>query len=122
MDDSLLYRLIAEDAWAAAADGPLPLGDADRRDGYVHLSFRSQVEETARRHYADAHALLALEIDPMAVAADLRIEFAPSRGERFPHLYAPLQRRHVVAVRPMRRDADGMWRFDRGLDSRKDIR
>jgi len=121
MDDLRLYRLIVEDAWKALSDGPLPLGDADKRDGYVHLSFQCQVEETARRHYAHASALLALEIDRMAIAADLRIEFAPSRGEKFPHLYAPLLRRHVVAVCRLRRDAAGLWRFDRGFEGGSEI-
>src|SRR5690606_28686416 len=58
------------------------------------------------RHFPDAGELVLLELDPAAVAGDLRWEESRP-GERFPHLYRPLRPGDVVAVHRWRRAADG---------------
>ena len=59
------------------------------REGFVHLSFASQIRGTLIAHFATARQLLLLEIDPEAVEADLRLERSRG-GALFPHLYGPL--------------------------------
>ncbi|MEV0729237.1 DUF952 domain-containing protein [Polymorphospora sp. NPDC050346] len=86
----MIYKLLAAAEWAEArARGSYPGSAVDRRDGYVHLSGRDQVVETAARHFAGQRGLVLLTVDPGRLGADLRWE--PSRGGAlFPHLYAPL--------------------------------
>ena len=57
--------------------------------GFIHCSWRDQVEPTYSRFYADADEVLLLEIDPALVNAPLRADAIPT-GELFPHLYGPL--------------------------------
>ena len=103
-----VYRLASPEEWRAAEmSGVVPLREIDRRDGYVHLSTRAQVIETANLHFADAQDLLALEIPLEAVADEVRFEMAPKRGEAFPHLYGALRRDHVRRVLRMERSGDG---------------
>ena len=103
-----IYRLASLAEWRAAeTSGVVPLRDIDMRDGYVHLSTRAQVIETANLHFADAQDLLALEIPLEAVAGEVRFELAPKRGEAFPHLYGALRRDHVRRVLRMERSDDG---------------
>jgi uncharacterized protein (DUF952 family) len=87
-----VYRLIAHADWLAAkalgGGADLPWSDDDRRDGFLHLSARDQVVETARRHYADVSDLWVLELDAAALGERLRWE--PSRGGAlFPHCHGP---------------------------------
>ena len=63
--------------------------------GFIHCSWREQVEATYQRFYADASEVLLLEIDPESIDAPLRADAIPT-GELFPHLYGPL---NVAAVR-----------------------
>ncbi|MEV0609319.1 DUF952 domain-containing protein [Polymorphospora rubra] len=86
----MIYKLLAAAEWAQArARGSYAGSAVDRRDGYVHLSGREQVVETAARHFAGQRGLVLLTVDPGRLGADLRWE--PSRGGAlFPHLYAPL--------------------------------
>lgn len=92
-----VYRLATKAEWTATEEtGLAPTREIDKRDGYIHLSTRTQVIETANIHFAGAHDLLALEIALTAIADQVKFELAPRRGERFPHLYGALRREHVT--------------------------
>lgn len=107
-DPECVYRLASAAEWGeATSSGAVPLRDIDRRDGYVHLSTREQVLETARLHFAGADDLLALEIPLAPMAGQVKFEIAPKRGEAFPHLYGELRREHVRAVIALLRDGVG---------------
>lgn len=97
-----VYRLASATEWREAqGSGVVPKREIDLKDGYVHLSTRDQVLETARLHFAGADDLLALEIPLERIGAGVKFELAPKRGEAFPHLYRDLRREDVVAVIPV---------------------
>lgn len=94
-----VYRLATTAEWFAAREtGVMPTREIDKRDGYIHLSTRAQVLETARLHFAGVTDLLALEIPVSAIDTWLKFELAPKRGEEFPHLYGVLRDKHVRAA------------------------
>ena len=106
-----VYRLATAQEWAEAEKtGLVPLREIDERDGYVHLSTRAQVLETANIHFADARDLLALEIPLAEIAEAVKFELAPKRGEAFPHLYSVLRREHASRAIPLVKTPDG-FRF-----------
>ncbi|MHA7871878.1 MAG: DUF952 domain-containing protein [Hyphococcus sp.] len=108
---SFVYRIAARAEWAEAQQtGSVPLREIDQADGYVHLSTREQLLETARLHFPGARDLLALEIPVERIASNLRFELAPKRGEAFPHLYAPLDTNSVARVFALVSDGGG-FRF-----------
>jgi uncharacterized protein (DUF952 family) len=97
----VLYKLLPTTEWRAAeATGRFDGSGIDREDGYVHLSARDQVVETARLHFAGQSGLTLLTVDPEALGADLRWEVSRG-GARFPHLYAPLPVAAVVDARKL---------------------
>lgn len=101
-----LFHLTTPEAWAEAQrDGELvPAGFA--AEGFVHCSTRDQLAGTIERHFARLDSLVLLELDPEAVAIDLRWEESRP-GERFPHLYRPLRASDVLASWPWQRHPDG---------------
>ncbi|MEM9619873.1 MAG: DUF952 domain-containing protein [Pseudomonadota bacterium] len=103
-----VYRLAARAEWAEAQKtGRVPLREIDQEDGYVHLSTRNQLLETAKLHFAGARDLLALEIPLAGIESQVRFELAPKRGEEFPHLYAPLETTSVKRALALVRVDDG---------------
>ncbi len=106
-----VYRLATDAEWIATQErGVAPTRDIDERDGYIHLSTRAQVIDTANLHFAGVTDLWALEIPLAGVAGQVKFELAPKRGEKFPHLYGALRREHVArAVRIV--DGDDGFRF-----------
>lgn len=101
-----IFHLTTADQWAAAATaGELrPAGFAE--EGFVHCSTLEQLTGTIERHFAGVDELLVLELDPGALAADLRWEESHP-GEVFPHLYRPLRAGDVTAEHPWRRSPAG---------------
>jgi 1,4-dihydroxy-6-naphthoate synthase len=73
-------------------------------EGFVHLSYQGQLAGTLRAHFQGAGRLALLELDPLAVAGELRAE--PSRGgASFPHLYRALRRGDVLGAWPLEPEA-----------------
>ncbi|WP_406278180.1 DUF952 domain-containing protein [Embleya sp. NBC_00896] len=95
-EDEVIYKLVGTHEWASAvARGVFAGAGVDLEDGYVHLSTRRQVAETARRHFAGRDALTLVAVDTAALGSALRWE--PSRGgDLFPHVYGVLEPAAVV--------------------------
>jgi len=97
-----VYKLLAAREWAdARARGRFDGSAVDVRDGYIHLSARDQVVETAARHFAGATDLVLLTVDPLRLGDTLRWE-ASRGGALFPHVYGPLPLDAVTAVGALR--------------------
>ena len=110
----IAYKLVDRDVWVAARTAGTYGGSAvDRADGYIHMSTRAQLAETARRHYAGRDGLVLAAIDPAALGDALRWE--PSRGgDLFPHLYGPLPLSAARSEWLLRVSPDGEMVFDDG--------
>jgi uncharacterized protein (DUF952 family) len=108
-----IYHLVEPATWEAnpAADYSVASLAAE---GFTHCAFAPQVAPAANRFYADAPALLALQLDPGRLTSPLRVEPpspASTSGQQYPHVYGPLQRSAVVRVHVLRRDDGGRWVF-----------
>jgi uncharacterized protein (DUF952 family) len=108
-----IYHLVPLSIWNAAGDGPYRAASLDT-EGFIHCSNQDQVARIANLFYADQAELLALCIDTDRLAHAVRDEEVGT-GERFPHVYGPIEAEAVVAVIPLQRGADGRWTFDPGL-------
>ena len=108
---SLVYKIVSIAAWRAAeAAGVFAGAPVDLADGFIHFSTAAQVAETAAKHFAGQMDLLLVAIDGATLGDALKWE--PSRGGAlFPHLYAPLDPRAAVSVRPLPLGADGAHDF-----------
>ena len=85
-----VYRILRESEWLEmAASGVFHGADADRRDGYIHLSSRDQLAGTIATHFDGVRDLVVLEVDASAIASALRWERSRG-GDLFPHLYGAL--------------------------------
>ncbi len=103
----LVFKIVHAAEWRSAeAAGIYPGSAKDRQDGFLHFSTAEQLMGTLTRHYADAHDLVLVAVDPAALGAALTYE--PSRdGALFPHLYGPLLLSAVRWVQKIARGADG---------------
>ncbi len=97
-----VYKLLPAREWEQArARGRFEGSAVDVRDGYIHLSARDQVVETAARHFAEGTDLVLLSVDPVRLGEALRWE-ASRGGALFPHVYGPLPLDAVTAVNALR--------------------
>jgi uncharacterized protein (DUF952 family) len=109
--NALIYKIVARAAFEAAEKIGVFTGSADdHRDGYIHFSTAKQAEATAAKHFRGMDDLLILAVDTSALGAALKWE-ASRGGALFPHLYAPLDLRHVRWHKPLPLGRDGLHRF-----------
>ncbi|HVF33250.1 MAG TPA: DUF952 domain-containing protein [Acidimicrobiales bacterium] len=100
-----VFHLLHANAWSAqsATSGPIAV-DQFERHGFVHCCFREQLVEIATWWFDPGpdDELVALELDPLRLTAELRLEASPSRWH--PHLYGPIDAGAVRAAHPVPRD------------------
>jgi uncharacterized protein (DUF952 family) len=86
-----VFHLLHADAWEeqSGRGGPVAV-DQFERHGFVHCCFREQLVEIATWWFDPGpdDELVALELDPERLTAELRLEASPSRW--YPHLYGPI--------------------------------
>jgi uncharacterized protein (DUF952 family) len=117
-DGEHLYHLtLAEDWERAPADDyeTSTLGTALFEQGFIHCSFRRQVQQIADLVYRGRDDVLLLDIDPDRLVARVEMESVEPGGEAFPHIYGPLNRDAVVGSRRLSVHPDGRLDIDAGL-------
>lgn len=116
--DAVVFKICPRADWVRArALGLLAPSPDDARDGYVHLSRRSQLGGTLERHFRgrDDLVLLAVRIDRLPERA---MRWETSRGgELFPHLYDTLGVASVERVFDLPLDASGLHVLPEGLSA-----
>ncbi|MDB6452353.1 DUF952 domain-containing protein [Falsirhodobacter sp. 20TX0035] len=92
----LIYKIFRRPEWDAfRASGKTAGAPVDLADGYIHISTREQVAETAAKHFGAEADLVLVALDDAALGPALHWE--PSRGgQLFPHLYRDLTLDDVV--------------------------
>ena len=106
-----IYKIAPQALWREAEKaGRFTGAPVDHADGFIHFSTAGQVAETAAKHFAGQADLLLVAVDQDKLGQALKYE--PSRGGAlFPHLYGPLDLRHVAWARPLPLGPDGTHRF-----------
>ena len=109
--DRIIYKIATRDEWAEAeTKGRFDGAPVDLADGFIHFSTAAQVKETAAKHFAGKADLLLVAIDTEKLDGPLKWEVSRG-GALFPHLYAPLDPRAAISVRPLPLGADGAHDF-----------
>ena len=101
----LIFKIVPRAEWESES-GDYHGSAHDQADGFLHFSTAAQLPETLRRYYAGHDDLMLVVVDSKALGPALKWEYSSSRGEDFPHLYAPLSCDAMKWARPIARGAD----------------
>src|SRR5262249_54048650 len=104
----MIYHILARPVWEKRAE-PYRHASLDS-EGFIHCSYEHQVAWAANRFYRDRYDLVVLCIEPHRLSSPVRPE-DPGWGECSPHIYGPIDRKAIIAVRSLERGADGQWTF-----------
>jgi len=103
-----VLHLTTQAAWKAAQASGVYAPDSLSEVGFIHCSLADQLLCVANHYFRGRFDLLALNIDPRRLQAEVRWEMVDTTF--FPHIYGPLPTEAVVAVRPFLPDGDGVFR------------
>jgi uncharacterized protein (DUF952 family) len=104
----VIYHIAPAGDWEQAQRAGVYRAASLDAEGFIHLSTRAQVLWVAGRFYRGRPGLVLLAVDPARLAAELRYEESEP-GQRFPHLYGPLNLDAVAAAAPFPPGADGAF-------------
>ena len=113
-DAPRVFHLTTPEAWAEARRAGRLVPEGFAEEGFVHCSTLAQLVGTIERHLTGVDELAVLELDLDRLGRDLRWEESRP-GERYPHLYRPLEADDVVASHTWRRGPDGEVGLPEGL-------
>lgn len=102
----LIYHITTKQAWEAAQQAGSYTADTLTTEGFIHFSDENQVERTANRYYRGQPNLILLQVETDLLTETLRYEEGEP-GEKFPHLYGPLNLQAVTDVRELTPNPDG---------------
>jgi uncharacterized protein (DUF952 family) len=109
---TLIYHLAPAARWHAWPSGEGYLPAEYEADGFVHCTAGDDLMlRVANRFYRDAPGdFVLLEIAPARLTSELRWEASgDDLAPAFPHVYGPIDRAAIVAVRAVRRAPDGAF-------------
>ena len=105
----MIYHIAIKDEWEAASRTGTYWPSQPPQSLFIHLSFESQVIETANRWFLGRRDLLLLQVDDSKLGDALRVEANLPGGEKFPHLYRQLKTSEVVSVHDFLPAEDGSF-------------
>lgn len=86
----VIYHITQHAAWEDALFRGVYRAQSLETEGFIHASTLEQVIGTANLLFHGQPGLVLLVIDPGRLQAELRYEIAPGTGQKFPHIYGPL--------------------------------
>lgn len=111
----MIFHITTRTAWTEAQERSEYTAPSLSIEGFIHCSSRSQVLPVAENFYKGKEGLVLLVIDPTLLSSSLQWE-APSErilhpgiseGEKFPHIYGPINLNAVVKVVNFESNPDG---------------
>jgi uncharacterized protein (DUF952 family) len=111
---AIILHITSRDAWDAARSAGAYRGDTLDTEGFIHCSTPAQVVSVAEAFFPRHRGLVLLAIDEARVQPEIRYEGAPG-GDRFPHIYGPLNLDAVVRTAAFEPGSDGHFTLPAGI-------
>ena len=109
-DVSLILHIAERARWEGAGSSGVYRADSLDSEGFIHSSTPRQVIRVANGRFRGRRGMVLLCIDPDRVGPEVRYEAAEG-GERFPHIYGPLNLDAVVNAVDFEPGADGTFQL-----------
>lgn len=93
----LIYHIVTPETWKNYKNEPEYEAESLQSEGFIHCSYRNQLEEVLERYYKTAEKVLILSINPSLLTAQLIAE-ASTGGEIYPHIYGQINRPAIVEI------------------------
>jgi uncharacterized protein (DUF952 family) len=113
----MIFHITSRTDWETAQTKGEYIADSLRLEGFIHCSTLAQILPVAEKFYKGQSGLVLLMIEPTLLSSTLKWE-APSggtpppgvpAGDKFPHIYGPINLDAVVNVSDFIRDSYDNW-------------
>ena len=107
MREDLLFHITTKEDWKQFNNSGSYEPESLESQGFIHCSTGEQVEDTANRLFAGEDEILLLVIDATTLHEDIKYEKSEDTGDKFPHLYSPLNTNAIIDRIAIKAEDDG---------------
>ena len=107
----VIYHILPRTDWEKAQENGIYTPANIAAEGFIHCSEVQQVIRVANAYYSAEPDMWLLCIHVKKVEPEIRYEGPLEDGEKFPHIYGPLDLDAVVAASPLEKDEKGKFLF-----------
>ena len=93
----IIYHIVTSEVWEKYADENEYEAESLASEGFIHCSYRNQLEEVLRRYYSNEKRVLILHVNPHRLTAPLVAEPSTNR-EIYPHIYGKINKSAIAQV------------------------
>ena len=93
----VIYHIVLPETWEKFKDEYEYEAESQASEGFIHCSYRNQLDEVLDRYYKEAEKVLIRHINPHLLKSDLVAEPSTNR-EIYPHIYGRINKSAVVNV------------------------
>lgn len=105
----MIYHITTAAEWADAQISGLYKAESLIAEGFIHCSTVEQLPQVANFYYTGRKGLVVLEIAEERLSAEIKWE--GEEGQKFPHIYGPIELSAVENVAEMVANENGEFEF-----------
>lgn len=91
----LIYHVVLPEVWENFQDKDEYEAESLKTEGFIHCSYKNQLDEVLQRYYKDAERVVILHINPHYLKSELVAEPSTNR-EIFPHIYGKINKSAII--------------------------
>lgn len=111
MQDDLIFHITTRKQWKEFQKDGRFVPESLDKEGFIHASTGPQLEYTANRFFSNRNKILLLVIEMSRLAPEVKYEEEPETGEKFPHIYGPLNVDAIVDKIDVYMEKDGRFKI-----------
>lgn len=112
---SNIYKIVSRASYQEALERGVYTHESLYKEGFIHFSFKNQILEVARKHFAQETDLILMEVDAGALVKPMVAEDLKNKGVLYPHVYGDVNLSAIVQVFPFEKDNRGEFLLPEGL-------
>ena len=93
----IIYHIVTPETWEKFKDENEYEAESLHSEGFIHCSYRHQLEEVLGRYYPGEKKVLILHINPHRLTAPLVGEASTNR-EIYPHVYGKIDKAAIAEI------------------------
>jgi uncharacterized protein (DUF952 family) len=93
----LIFHIVTPETWEKFKDENEYEAESLQTEGFIHCSYRHQLDDVLQRYYKDAERVLIMHINPHYLKSELLAEPSTNR-EIYPHIYGKINKSAIVNI------------------------
>lgn len=93
----LIYHIVLPEVWERFKEEYEYEAESLASEGFIHCSYRNQLDDVLQRYYSNAEKVLILAINPHLLTSELVAEPSTNR-EIYPHIYGKINKSAIVDI------------------------